>query len=251
MLGKGNSHMGKKSRLKKERRELETHGLAKRSSMTLILLDEHNESIYRFFSEEYQANALAQGEVWLSTLETCRAHEDPAQGDPEEAHETYNSGNAVGGSDDPNFVERARRSGIHIGPGCRNITVSDCSNRVSLPDTYVLCTTVEFSPEKLSETFGKYCVEITNPRAFFLGVSKQLEDHASIKEAAAGKVIYKDRKYTGLESPPGPIGFVKPPDVYSSQNEFRFLWVPERNASRLTPFLLKCPELSSICKRIA
>jgi hypothetical protein len=243
--------MGKKSRLKKESRELETHGLAKRSSKTLILLDEHNESIYRFFSEEYQANALAQGEVWLSTLETCRAYEDTAQGDPEEAHETYNSGYAVGGSDDPSFVERARRSGIHIGPGCSNMTVNNCSNRVSLPDAFVLCTTVEFSPEKLSETFGKYCVEITNPRAFFIGVSKQLEDHAFIKEAAAGKVIYKDRKYTGLESPPGPIGFVKPPDVYSSQNEFRFLWVPENNASRLTPFLLKCPELSSICKRIS
>ncbi|MBB1380504.1 hypothetical protein H5071_00685 [Shewanella sp. SR41-2] len=242
--------MGRKSRLKKERKELENHGLAKASSKSLILLDEHNESIYRFFSEEYQANSLAQGEVWLSTLETCRAYEDPAQGDPEEAHEVYNSGHAVGGSDDTKFVERASRSGIQIGPGCSDITVSNCSSSVSLPDAYVLCTTIEYSPEKLSDTFGKYCVEITNPRAFFIGVSKILENHISIKEAAAGKVIYKDRIYTGLESPPGPIGFVKPPDLYSSQKEFRFLWLPLGSA-KLTPFLLKCPELSTICKRIA
>jgi hypothetical protein len=87
------SHGQKKQTEKKARNAW----LTKSSSKTLILLDEHNESIYRFFSEEYQANALAQGEVWLSTLETCRAYEDPAQGDLEEAHETYNSGHAVGG----------------------------------------------------------------------------------------------------------------------------------------------------------
>jgi hypothetical protein len=241
--------MGRKSRLKQERRELKQHGLSEGSSKTLLLFGEHSQSVYRFFQEEWQADALACGDVWLSTLETCRAYEDPAQGDPEEAHETYNSGHAVGSSDDPDFVEIARRSGIHIGPGCSNITLSNNTRKTVLPNAYVLCTTTEFSPEKLSDTFGRYCVEITSPKEFFDRVSASLGKSIPIKEAVADKVIYKDRHYTGMESPPGPIGFVKPPDLYATQKEFRFLWVPE-NSTGLTPFLLKCPEASYLCKRI-
>ena len=242
--------MGRKSRLKKERRELKQHGLADGSSKTLVLLDEHKESIYRFFSEKWQADDLTRGGVWLSTLGTCRTYEDPEQGDPQEAHETYNSGHATGDSNDPTFVERAKKCGIHIGPGCSNITISNNTSSTSLPDAYVLCTTTEFSPEKISDTFGKYCVEITNPREFFVTVSENLESQAAIKEAAAGKIIYKDRSYSGMESPPGPIGFVKPPDLYASQKEFRFLWLPEKS-KEITPFLLKCPKISHLCKRIA
>jgi hypothetical protein len=209
---------------------------------------EHSQSVYRFFQEEWQADALARGDVWLSTLETCRAYEDPAQGDPEEAHETYNSGHAVGSSDDQDFVEIARKSGIHIGPSCSNITLSNNTRKTVLPNAYVLCTTTEFSPENLSNTFGKYCVEITNPKEFFVRVSASLEKSIPIKEAVAGKVIYKDRHYTGMESPPGPIGFVKPPDLYATQKEFRFLWVP-KNSTGLIPFLLKCPDASCLCRR--
>lgn len=241
--------MGRKSRLKKERRELKLHGLTERSSKALLLLGEHNHSVYRFFQEEWQADALASGEVWLSTLETCREYEDPEQGDPEEAHENYNSGYAVGGSDDANFVEVARRSGIHIGPGCSNIILSENKRKTVLPDAYVLCTTTEFSFDKLSEKFGRYCVEITNPKTFFVLVSEFLEKSMRVKDAAAGKVIYKSRNYTGMESPPGPIGFVKPPEPYAPQREFRFLWIPE-NAKGLVPFLLKCPEAAQVCKRI-
>jgi hypothetical protein len=242
--------MGKKSRLKRDRRELKQHGLAENSSQTLILLDEQGGSIYRFFKEAWQADALAQGDIWLSTLNTCRAYEDPEQGDSEEAHETYNSGHAVGGSDDPQFVEVARRSGIHIGPGCSNITISNNTRKTSIPDAYVLCTTTEFSPDKLSDTFGKYCVEITNPRQFFILASESLESVTSIRQAVAGKVIYKDRFYSGVKSPPGPIGFVKPPDLYASQKEFRLLWIP-KSTIEMAPFLLKCPAVSHMCKRIA
>jgi len=242
--------MGRKSRQKRERRELQQHGLSDDSSQTLIQFDEHAQSVYRFFKKESEAEALTRGEVWLSTLATCRKYEDPKQGDPEEAHETYNSGYAVGGSGDPEFVEVARRSGIHIGLGCSNGIISNNTRKTVLPDAYVLCTTIEFSPEKLSETFGRYCVEITNSREFFINVSVLLEKSVAINKAVAGKVIYKDRHYTGMEAPPGPIGFVKPPDLYASQKEFRFLWVP-KTPDGIEPFLLDCPKVSQLCKRIA
>ena len=241
--------MGRKSRLKREHRELKQYGLPEVSSKTLLLLNKHSRSAYRLYQEEWQADSLARGDVWLSTLETCRAYENPEQGGPEEAHETYNTGHIVGGSNDPDLIEVARRSSIHIGPGCSNITLNNNTKKTVLPDAYILCTTAEYSPENLSNTFGKYCVEITNPKKFFIHISASLKRKATIKEAAAGNVIYKDRHYTGMEPPPGPIGFVKPSDLYATQKEFRFLWIPE-NPTELTPFLLKCPEATHLCKRI-
>lgn len=242
--------MGRKSRKKLERRELKKFGLSEKSSRNLILLDDYKQSVYRFFQEECHADALAGGDIWLSTLETCRSYENPQQGDPEEAQETYNSGYAVGGSSDSAFVEVARRSGIRIGPGCSNITISNNTRRSAIPDAYVLCATTKYSPDKLGDTFGRHCVEITNPRLFFIAATEALEEFVQIREAAAGRVIYKDRYYTGLENPPGPIGFVKPPDVYAVQNEFRLLWIPVE-ANSLNPWLLSCPKARHFCRRIA
>jgi len=241
--------MGKKSRLKRERRESKQHELAKKSSQTHILCDERRESVYRFFKEASHADALAQGSIWLSTLNTCRAYEDQAQGDSGEAHETYNSGHIVGGSDTPQLVEVSRRSGIHIGPGCSNITISNNTRNTSIQDAYVLCTTTEFSPDKLSDTFGRYCVRIKNPAQFFKLVTESLKLSISIKKCEQGEVIYKERFYTGMEPSPGPIGFVKPPDLYASQKEFRLLWIPA-NASGIAPRLLSCPAVSDLCERI-
>ncbi|HHQ4628532.1 TPA: hypothetical protein ACSPZX_004300, partial [Aeromonas veronii] len=66
---------------------------------------------------------------------------------------------------------------------------------------------------------------------YFKRVSVELNKHIEIREGGMGLVQYKDRVYTGLEAPPGPIGFVKPSDKYSPQKEFRLLWVPERNTN--------------------
>lgn len=242
--------MGKKSRLKKERRVLNSGVFSQDTLKKLVTFDGYNEPIYRFFPEEWQAESLCKGNVWMSTLETCRQYEDPLQGDPEEATHTYNSGHIFGGSDDPAFVEMAARSGVYIGPGCSGITISSCKNIQRISDAYVLCTTKEFSPQNLSNTFGNYCVKISNPTEFFKLISIALHKKRKIREGSMGLVQYKDRDYTGLQPPPGPIGFVKPSDKYSPQKEFRLLWIPEDFES-INPFLLECPEVSELCSQIA
>ena len=242
--------MGKKSRIKKERRGLKEAGLTKDFLNKLISIDGYNEPVYRFFPEKWQAEALCQGNIWISTLETCREYEDPLQGDSGEATQTYNSGYISGGSSDRGFVEMAARSGVHIGEGCSNISISECTNIQRLPDAYVLCTTKEFSPEKLSDTFGQYCVKISNPALFFKRASIALNKHKKIREGGIGLVQYKGREYTGLQNPPGPIGFIKPSDQYSSQNEFRLLWIPEIH-NDIEPFLLECREVSELCSHVS
>ncbi|MFA0147465.1 hypothetical protein [Vibrio lentus] len=238
--------MGKKSRLKRERKlSNEKNDFMKK----LYTIDRYNQPIYRFFPEKWQAEALCSGRIWVSTLEACRGYEDPLQGDAEEATQTYHSGEISGGSDDKDFVEMAYRSGISIGPGCSQISIGNAQSTTKLPDAYVLCTTKDYSPDDLSETFGKYCVRISNPAEFFKLASVALNNHSAISDGAMGLVQYKDRSYKGMESPPGPIGFVKPCDKYAPQKEFRMLWIPKESKA-LTPFLLNCTDVSSLCSEV-
>lgn len=214
----------------------------------LEFLDSHNEPIYRFFSEEWQANALCQGNVWITTLEACRAYENPLQGDPEEATHTYKSGHIFGAGTNPNFVRMAARLGIHIDRSCLNVNIINSKSIQKLPDAFVLCATTEFIPEKLSDTFGKYCVKISNPIEFFKKISIDINKKLEIQKGVVGLVRYRNRIYTGLEDSPGPIGFVKPSDEYSSQKEFRLLWLPKKFP--ISPFLLKCQSVTELCSRV-
>jgi hypothetical protein len=141
--------------------------------------------------------------------------------------------------------------GIGISPEARNATISNVSSVRRLADALVLCTTTYYSPDNLSESFGRYCVLIENPADFFRLITAALcFRNYRIREAAFGAVRYDERRFSGLEDPPGPIGFVKPPDKYKDQREFRFLWVPERDV-KLKPFLLLAPECARFCRRIA
>ena len=206
--------------------------------------------IYRFFPEEWQAEALINGDVWISTLETCRGYEDPEQGDSEEATMTYNSGTITGDGDNSDVQSIAKRTGISVAKGCKNITMNNITHHTKLPDAYVLCTTDNFSPGKLSETFGMHCVKINNPKLFFKRVTECLKQKTKLRESVLGKVIYDDRFYQHKENPPGPVGFVKPRDKYSDQSEVRMLWIPE-NVDLLKPFSLSCYKVAELCERIA
>jgi hypothetical protein len=248
--------MGRASRMKRERRLAKFSDLRAfpipltQSGPARLSAQDSPNKVYRFFKESTHADAFASGIIRLSTLETCRAYEDPYQGDPDEAVHRYNSGHAVGGSDDAAFKLIAERSGIFIGPGCSNVTVSDCHSVRRLPDAFVLCTTEQFDPARLSDTFGRYCVEIERPQDFFRLLTGSLSKLHAVRESAFGRVIYRERSFAGLQDPPGPIGFVKPPDRYNSQREVRFLWT-SLTGTPLVPFELHAPECAALCKRIA
>lgn len=238
--------MGKKSRLKKERKLRTVGGVVFGTSKQPDIL---TRPVFRFFKKESEADALCNGKVWLSTLETCRKYENPLQGDPCEAMHTYRAGDITGGSSDSEFVEKLSRMGIGVTEGASNITITDGLCVTVINDAFVLCTTNEYIPETMCETFGDYCVEVSKPHVFFKEVADELNKVRKIKNVGYGLVQYKEREYFGLDAPPGPIGFVKPKDPYISQKEFRFLWEPLDNRP-IEPFLLDCPRVAKLCRRI-
>lgn len=73
--------------------------------------------LWRFFGEVAHADALARGEVWLSTFARCRVYEDSEQGDAGEGAREYPTGGSYGGpwQQRPPLRTIARRAGIGVG----------------------------------------------------------------------------------------------------------------------------------------
>ncbi|MEX5496667.1 hypothetical protein ABFV51_26025 [Pseudomonas asgharzadehiana] len=206
--------------------------------------------VYRYFENEEHAAAFVKGEIFISTLKRCREYEDPLQGDREEGYERYNTGRRItGNGSDPAFVAMAAKAGIYVGPDSIDMTIENNELTTFLHDAYVLCTTLGFSAEDLTETFGKYCVKIKSIDKFHSAITRSLASSTEISQAARGEVIYKERFYKEFEDSPGLIGFVKPPDKYSTQKEYRFLWcVPV--GVEISGLVVRCPDVVNLVTRI-
>jgi hypothetical protein len=204
--------------------------------------------VYRFFKDESHADALARGEIWISTLGECRKYENEMQGDPGEGHMAYQfNGSISGNTSDPEFTKIVRQVGLQTLPGM-NIQMRNVIGLQALPDALVLCTSMRFAPEILSKDFGEYCVRINEPFAFFKLVSEELAARYDLLTFGLDSVIYSERKFANFESPPGRVGFVKP-ERFREQQEARMLWTIDTSAP-LTPGLIRIPATSTYCERI-
>lgn len=208
-------------------------------------------SVYRYLREEDFADQLANGDIYLSTLSECRKFENSQRGDKEEGFEHYfSNGCQQGSGKDSELVERASRLSIDISEDSEDILILGNRRVTIVQDAYVLCTTLGFSDQNLNDDFGRFCVEITNVWKFSELVSAKLNDHVHWTQFGMGPIKYADRYYEDLEQSPGPIGFVKPKDLYADQKEFRFLWYVS-GVQELSPIKLHCPEAVQFMKRIA
>jgi hypothetical protein len=229
--------MGRASRVKRDRKQGQR--LALKPPVGDI------PAVYHFLSSH--VDSFLAGDIFISTLSWCRSQEKEGQGDREEGHEHYYSGNVTGDGSDPDFQKIATRMQMPVGSDCYDISFIDSKSLRILPDAFVLCTSEHFMPA-MSETFGKFCVEIREPRKFFRLVTQQLAMIHPLYRAGWGRVKYLDRQYTGLQDPPGPLGFVKPKS-YGNQDEVRFLWIP-KDATAIKRFTLSVPDAAVLCRRI-
>lgn len=133
-------------------------------------------------------------------------------------------------------LDLGRQTGTWLGPAS---VVRNSVFRTTIPDAFGLSFTRQYQPSELAGTFGSHCVEVVDVPLFFRRVTTALSARAPIKFAEIGDVIYSDRVYMQMTSPPGPIGFVKPRDPYQFQQEVRMLWhVSNDSANKLTPTLI-------------
>jgi hypothetical protein len=247
----GLSMMGRASRRKSEPSAHAASTEPPVSACEVVCIDKTPPAVvYRFFQHEREAECLASGSVWVTTLETCRRFEGAERGDAGEGTLQYNSGVVTGDSSDPVVRIVAERVGVRLGASVTNIVISGNTRVQTLADAYVMCTT-ELPSKQLENALGRYCVRIDQPLRFFRKVTRAIQAKVPLRRATIGRIMYADRTFEGVSDPPGRIGFVKPPDIYAKQQEVRMLWVPVQPGQALAPFLVECPSASRFCRRVS
>lgn len=221
---------------------------------TSVIREGFTGSVYRFFDKEEFADKFCEGLFRISTLEACRGYENPEQGDKEEGawRHTINSVQISKASEvDTSSLLYA---GVRVDPSATNVVIRNVSGGRRIENAYLLCTTKVFNPDIFSDSFGKYCVEISNAQCFTHIVTKAIHKHHSKLQWVRGEfgdVTYiEERHGVDFEKPNGHIGFLKPKDPYITQKEFRFLWELSEPYLDIEPLNLNIPDISKFCKRI-
>ncbi|WBF19837.1 hypothetical protein [Halomonas elongata] len=206
-------------------------------------------SVYRFLDTDYYRAELLSGRVRISTLEACRGYENPKRGDKGEGSWTYFSGHVQGDGDDPALQYVAQRSSISVDRSCRDITISECQSYTRIPDAFVLCWTLYSGDGFADGELGGYGVKLSSPRKLMNLIGHELNQRFKLRNAMMGAVSYRRRVQYSLEEDPCHIAFVKEPDGYADQVEFRMLWVPEL-LTNLKPVVVNVGDISDITRKI-
>lgn len=210
--------------------------------------------LYRFFRNEWEAECLLDGKVWIGTLKKCREFECPQQGDKSEGSSTYHIvqfsiDNRVITEKDHHII-RHSPIGISLPPPGEfyrgSINLGNVKVYNQIPNGFLLCTTN--TPDKLREQSSEweYGVEIT------LSQSKIFE---ILTRAFAKKGILIVRRnhdwanydtsriyHDPLEAPRN-LAFIKP-DLHRYQSEYRFFWEAQYGYEYPDDgILIDCPEI--------
>lgn len=208
------------------------------------------DKLYRYMNEPDHVDQFVSGKIYLSTLDKCRRHENKQQRDAGEGLQTYKfRGSITGDISNPEFAHVAQMGGIDIDETSLGNRIA-CHTATRAVDGYVLCMTLGFTQQNLTDDFGKHCAEITNPEEFFKLLNSELLHRWKTDSGQFGPIIYKQRDFAGFQQPPGRPAFVKPPDQYEDQQEFRFFW-PVPRGQFVSPGAFAVPGLAEFCRRIA
>ncbi|CAI1531800.1 hypothetical protein QMZ62_05205 [Serratia sp. PF2-63] len=209
-------------------------------------------AVYRFFDEQIYADNFCNGLIRVSTLEACRKYEHPEKGDKGEASWKQYINTLCIKNASKEIRAALKLAGVDISPESKGNIINRAKKENVIPNAYVLCGTKHFEPKTFQDSFGKYCVEISNAHEFCLQLSEKIAIHHKGVNVHGDydDVTYMDRIGIDLQGPRRHIGFIKPVIPYAKQKEFRFLWTLEDPYITLEKLDIVCPEIVGMCKRI-
>lgn len=214
------------------------------------MLIKPNGPLHRVLDDKgYARDFVERGRFRLSTLEICRRHEGLRR-DRDEGTEWRESGHSAARNVDRAIQSAVAAIGGTIDPDSVVDVDIDRNARVQrIPDAWVLCMTERLDSVAPAK-FGRYVVEIHEPREFFRLVWHGIANRGHpIRWSEWGRVVYGPHRRRGLQPSPGPPGFVKDPDEYESEQEVRLLWQAfgVNEGDRLPPLVLEIPEVRNLC----
>jgi len=203
--------------------------------------------VFRYVSTQERVDEHLRGEFFPSTFVSCREAEGKYT-DRYEASYIHHSGTAS--SSDPNFRAVAMRSGIvSSGPFPNNMQISNITRIRTLPDAWLLCTTLSLN-DCCASRFGPFCVEISEPRRVFEAIARRFVEAGNLSVSEMGPVVYARRWRTGEEPDPEKPAFLKPEEEFKAEMEYRMAWFPARPMLRLPRAEVVCEEIASLIRQV-
>lgn len=210
--------------------------------------------LYRLFEEEWQAESLLNGKIWISTLEQCRNFEDNQQGDKHEGSSIFNfSMNAINRYPTNEERKHALYCGIDIGPNCHAF-IGNAKRINQISNGFILCTTNNPLALQKQSNAWKYGVKIDLPPrkfAYLLFISMLREGIELSSTFHHGWTKYgSERNYYSLETEPQRLAFLKPQE-HENQSEYRFFVMATENFKYPEKgILINCPEIIQYLSKI-
>lgn len=212
---------------------------------------QYPKKLYRYFDRVEHAQRMAEGHIWLSTLEHVR-NCDALRADRLDATMKYevsqldhNTPKSEADVIRARLKEQRVISGHLEGFHMKGVTVMQV-----VPHAYLLCMSSLRLHPRLRRIFGEHCVEIENPIALWRGITAALEQEAPLASKPFQPVTYMGRSYRDASPEPGVIGFASEPSL-AYEKEFRMLWALADLGVRVQPRELHIPRANTWCRRIS
>lgn len=216
--------------------------------------------LYRFFKNEWEAECLLDGKVWISTLKKCREFECPQQGDKGEGTSTFHQLHL---SIDHRIVtERDHQIlshmpiGINLPPPGQfyngSINLSDNKINFAIPNGFLLCTTNAPDNLQAQSSEWKFGVKINlrQSKIFEILTSAIINHNIPIMKRHHDWADYDtSRTYHDPLEAPLNLAFIKP-DLHRRQSEYRFFWEAPYGYVYPDGVLVDCPELKPYLKKL-
>lgn len=204
--------------------------------------------VYRHVTKEQYANDLVNGiGLRVSTIQTCRDYEDKEQGDAEEGYLHHLATRIT--DQHPRGIELASQIGIKISGDSTNYLISNNRRSTIYPDAYVICLSHRIFDDRLKGKFGKYVVRINNVRLFMHHIVLAMKKCVPTKTLQVRSVRYVSRTRIDFEESLGNAYFVKPPNPFAEQKEYRIIVLCEPG-HKYVPFNLEVPFPPGLCTRV-
>ena len=200
--------------------------------------------LFRYLEEKYINNFFENGELWITTLNTCRKHEetrrDEAEGVLDNIYLTTDNTGKAKLPDGMLYLVDKQDNPV----GNAKVLLAK-----QLRNCYLLCMS---SNDQLFQRFQcKYAIRIYEPERFLKDVFTAFKDKMEARVIRFSSVIYDDdHSKFDFTQHPWDAAFFKNTQ-FSREFEWRVCFVPKNSLSQIKSFNIYCPNSRRWCEKIA
>lgn len=213
--------------------------------------------MYKYMSKKYVENFFKKGSLKIGTLYEYRDAENlgGVVGDSEEGFH-YTEVSFVGEKivdlhgNSPEAVYLRKSLGIADGSHKNSVKMiipagTKILNSSYAENCYIYCVSAEFDPAVMAAFGCDACIEIINPDAFFLAISKKIRHKGNFETLR--EIDYSDRR-THFSRPHKTYPALMKGVDYAYQKELRAIWTAKR--ATVKPIFVDVPQAIKHCRAV-